>query len=499
MNEEVHDCEEDMDLKPKVCVVQRCEEKKRMAKMFSIEFLDTERMWSRMKRGRSTEIKKGRDRERTRQRSNHSRVDLGINLALDFLDDPMKSMDFLDDPMKSMDFLDDSINSMNQTPDTISGSAAHGCQRCMNEEVHDCEEDMDLKQQQGGLRGGGQDESSIQPPQARSYARVLTTGLQGGGKNGQTSRRNSNPVASPFLCLENPMGSNSCFANSVMQLWRGHILTEQLIEDPQKPLCSALAKLYNQKEEVQAKNIRMLVATLSGKKHFDIDKTTGKGTQEDASSFLESLEEIIASELGSKGHRGELSYNRSFKNQPGGRCPRCNTTPRSRTEPFLQLAVPVPASGLNHSLGSILSKFFAPNTDNEDIKCSTCCIHDGTRKKCTCSKFPPEDTISLTKSPTTLFIQLLRFSLGSKVMTPVALDDEVNVNGTKYTIHGAIVHRGSTVNIGHYVTYLKQDGSWFLHNDDKPTQKVELKQIDNRQTYVLIAKKCEAEGQRVID
>ena len=42
---------------------------------------------------------------------------------------------------------DDSINSMNQdkTHDTISGSAAHGCQRCMNEEVHDCEEDMDLK------------------------------------------------------------------------------------------------------------------------------------------------------------------------------------------------------------------------------------------------------------------------------------------------------------------------------------------------------------------
>ena len=68
-----------------------------------------------------------------------------------------------------------------------------------------------------------------------------------------------------------------------------------------------------------------------------------------------------------------------------------------------------------------------------------------------------------------------------------------------YSIHGAIVHQGSTVNIGHYVTYLKQDGSWFLHNDDKPTQKVELKQIDNRQTYVLIAKKCEAEGQRVID
>ena len=84
---------------PKVHVVQRGEEKERMSK----EFIDTERMWSSMKRGRSTEIKKGRDREKRRivQRRNHSRVDLGINLALNFLDDPINSMDFLDDSINS--------------------------------------------------------------------------------------------------------------------------------------------------------------------------------------------------------------------------------------------------------------------------------------------------------------------------------------------------------------------------------------------------------------
>ena len=296
-----------------------------------------------------------------------------------------------------------------------------------------------------------------------------------------------------MLRLKNPRRSNACYVNSVLQLFQKSGLTEFLFVDPRKPLCSALAKLYNGKEEVQAKKIRMLVARISGRKHFA--EVRGRGTQEDASSFLESLEDILALELGSTGHRGELSYYRSFKNQPEGGCHRCNTTPPSRTESFLQLAVPIPASGLNHSLSSILAKFFAANTETGDIKCSTCCIHDGTGKKCTCSKFPSEDKMSLTKIPTTLFIQLLRYSSGSKVMTPVALEDEVNVNGTKYTIHGAIVHRGITVNIGHYVTYLKQDGSWFLQNDDKPTQKVGLKQIDNRQTYVLIAKKCEAEGQ----
>ena len=299
-----------------------------------------------------------------------------------------------------------------------------------------------------------------------------------------------------MLRLKNPRRSNACYVNSVLQLFQKSGLTEFLFVDPQKPLCSALAKLYNRKEEVQAKNIRMLVARISGRKHFA--EVRGRGTQEDASSFLDTLEDILASELASKGHQGELSYNKSFRNQPGGRCPHCNTNPHPRTEPFLQLHVPIPASGLNHSLASILSKFFAPNTDNSEsgnIKCSACCMHDGTGKKCTCSKFPSEDRMSLTKSPSTLIVHLLRYSSEAKIMTPVALEDEVIVDGTKYTIHGAIVHKGATVKIGHYVTYLKHDGSWFLHNDDKPAQKVGMKQIDNRQTYVLIAKKCEAEGQ----
>ena len=60
--------------------------------------------------------------------------------------------------------------------------------------------------------------------------------------------------------------------------------------------------------------------------------------------------------------------------------------------------------------------------------------------------------MSLTKSPSTLIVHLLRYSSEAKIMTPVALEDEVIVDGTKYTIHGAIVHEGATVKIGHYVT-----------------------------------------------
>ena len=370
---------------------------------------------------------------------------------------------------------------------------------CQGEAVVEDEKEKGMNKGEkyyGGLCGGGQDESPIKPSQTRSYANVLSTGLQGGGKDGKTNRT-TNPCleSSPFLRLENPWNTNACFVNSVLQLLQKLNLTEQLTEDPQRPLSSALTKLYKKKEEGQARNIRSLVARISKKKHFAINEKTGEGTQEDASSFLESLEDIIASELAITGHRGELTFSRSFKNQPEGKCPRCLTTPRPRTESFLQLAVPIPASGLNHSLGSILTKYFATNTESEDMKCSNCCPHDGTGRKCTCRKVPSDEKADLTKSPTTLFIQLKRWDQrGSKIMTPVAMEDEVIVDGKKYALLGAIVHRGSTVNVGHYVTYLKHGEGWFLHDDDKQAQKVALNS-ENGETYVLIAKKCEPEAQ----
>ena len=95
---------------------------------------------------------------------------------------------------------------------------------CQGEAVVEDEKEKGMNKGEkyyGGLCGGGQDESPIKPSQTRSYANVLSTGLQGGGKDGKTNRT-TNPCleSSPFLRLENPWNTNACFVNSVLRFCR---------------------------------------------------------------------------------------------------------------------------------------------------------------------------------------------------------------------------------------------------------------------------------------
>ena len=217
---------------------------------------------------------------------------------------------------------------------------------------------------------------------------------------------------------------------------------------------------------------------------------------------MDALINIIADEQGSSrdGVRdnlwGELRYSRRYQNQEGT-CPKCKLPPQSRAEPFLQLPVPVPTSGFKHSLASVLSSLFAVNDkQSENIKCSFCCVHDGTGTKCTCLKLPSVEEMSLTKSPANLFLCLCRYSTESKIKTPIEMEEEFKIQDTKYKIHGAILHKGNTVHQGHYIAYVEHGGSWFLHDDDKPAIEVEFSSINRTETYVILAKKIEGAATR---
>ena len=335
-----------------------------------------------------------------------------------------------------------------------------------------------------------------QPSQERSNAK----GLQGGARSQTTD---SNQISRPFLRLENSAGTNACFVNSILQLLQNLDLTGQLSEDPQKPVCSALYKLYNQKNEEQSKHIRTMVAEMSGMDYFD-DKS-----QQDASSFLEALEIIISSELATSeadwGHQGESCNSKHFLNKPGGRCPCCNTTPNIDTQPFVQLPVNIP-KGANHNLSSVMANHFALNDNIDPIKCSTCCTHDeaGRGQECTCRRFAAQERTCLTKFPTTLFIQLVRFTNeGRKDKTSVTLEEEFLVDGVMYKLEGAVVHVGSSGNSGHYKAYINHDGQWWLHNDEDQARQVGLNTIDKKSHYLLVAKKKEGaqdsnQGQEVV-
>ena len=49
-------------------------------------------------------------------------------------------------------------------------------------------------------------------------------------------------------------------------------------------------------------------------------------------------------------------------------------------------------------------------------------------------------------------------------------------DGNEYDIFGVVLHEGPTVEGGHYISVVKKDEDWIIHNDDN--QKIELDIID---------------------
>ena len=76
------------------------------------------------------------------------------------------------------------------------------------------------------------------------------------------------------------------------------------------------------------------------------------------------------------------------------------------------------------------------------------------------------------------------------------MEEEFHLNGAKYHLQCLICHKGQSVHHGHYVSYLKHSGSWFLHNDDQPAEPVQLRDIDKGEEYIILAKRSEAVAPR---
>ena len=315
------------------------------------------------------------------------------------------------------------------------------------------------------------------------------------------------------LKLRNPMSNsslkNACFSNAVLQLIQKLTLTEQLTqhhEDQElRPLCSALVKLYQDRDTDQSFNIRRLVADKSGKKYFN------DGTQQDAVEFFGGLEEIISSEMTASqlpttsDHWFKLKSTIWFKDLPEGVCSQCKSAPDPKTVPWLLLPVSVPDSGRHH-LGFVVSAFFEVNhndgmEDKADMKCGRCCSHDDNPdEKCTCTNYKTSDQQSLAQSSSDLFIQLKRFSSRRKIMTPIIIEEEFLVADTRYKTKGFILHHGKTMKSGHYTCVrLHDDNSWYLHDDAKEAKPVHLQDIDETSTYVILASRIGEQQQQEVE
>ena len=329
----------------------------------------------------------------------------------------------------------------------------------------------------------------------RWFAGKKTVGLKGGASNNLDQ-------SNPRLKLINNRGSdgtkNICFVNASIQLFRltgyAHFLLAYMqprlvnqVNAVNYKCCSALLSLYTEKSNRgrSAAIVRRLVSTQSHKKHLN------NGSQQDASEFLDSLVGVIESECRAieafvavqSSHWGNVQIRKVFlDNPPDGTCKKCGKFPSLMTEQIQSLKLTVPHSTLPVTLESIIAEYFSESTGHLNMKCSSCCPHEKEKVKCTQTGFccrPAATHSHLILSPQFLFLHLLRFGNAlEKVCTVVKMNEELDLpNGVIYEVIGAIVHQGTGIKSGHYLTFVKDSNNQWLKFDDAHVNVTKLQDI----------------------
>jgi hypothetical protein len=62
-------------------------------------------------------------------------------------------------------------------------------------------------------------------------------------------------------------------------------------------------------------------------------------------------------------------------------------------------------------------------------------------------------------------------------------------NGDQYDLVSIINHIGSSLNSGHYITFVKKDGKWWTHNDDKPEKTISKRRLVSDDNYIYLYQK----------
>lgn len=182
------------------------------------------------------------------------------------------------------------------------------------------------------------------------------------------------------------------------------------------------------------------------------------------------LDKIGASNNFSKTFYGREKVIRKFLHTADGTCHRCNQFVREDEEVFLTLNLALPESSEPIRLSSLVHYHFAEALEQFDMKCSNCCTcKEACQLSGPCKQRPAVMQNILTKTSDVLFIQILRFNAGSatKNLTKISSDNVLELpNNQKFFLEAVICHQGQRASGGHYVSYIRDDGSWLLCDDD---------------------------------
>ena len=339
----------------------------------------------------------------------------------------------------------------------------------------------------------------------RWFSGKRTVGLKGGASNDLEP-------SNPRLKLINNRGSegttNICFVNASIQLFRMTGYAQFLLTHMEPLLvgqvdtvnykcCRALLSLYTESSNRgrSAANVRRLVSAWSLKRHLN------NGSQQDASEFLDSLVNVVISECSAieafvavqSSHWGNVQIRKVFlDNPPDGACKKCGKFPSLMADKFQSLKLTVPHSNLPVALESLIFEYFSESTENLNMKCSNCCPHEKEKVQCTQAGFccrPAATRSHLILSPKFLFLHLLRFGNAlEKVNTVVELNEELELpNGVIYEVIGALVHQGTGIACGHYLTFMKDSNGHWLKFDDTHINETKLEDI--KDSYIILLKK----------
>ncbi|XP_022913948.2 ubiquitin carboxyl-terminal hydrolase 35 [Onthophagus taurus] len=271
---------------------------------------------------------------------------------------------------------------------------------------------------------------------------------------------------------------NTCYMNSILQalfmtkLFRNSVL---LSSRDATPLFSKLQSLFALLQFSER-------CSLSPNDLLNLARPPGfqQGHQHDSSEFLgyllDALHEQEKSTYSNTAQGDNIqpgssdfqpSENTVVQRSFGGRavthshCVVCGSH-SERADSFRELQLSIPTNCSNHSVQTLVDFYLQPEQlcgDNQ-YHCDNCeRLTDGERIS------------KIVQFPAQLILTLKHFRYDpasqqrTKLLLRVDLDAFIVLENVRYTLYGAVIHCGSSVDSGHYYTYARDEAEWFKFND----------------------------------
>ncbi|KAL5012516.1 hypothetical protein ScPMuIL_011067 [Solemya velum] len=284
---------------------------------------------------------------------------------------------------------------------------------------------------------------------------------------------------------------NTCYCNSVLQAlyfcrpFRERVLQYKQHQKSQKKetLLTCLADLFyniaTQKKKVGTMAPKKFITRLR-KENELFDNYMQQDAHEFLNYLLNRVGELLRAEKQGTKPKNTINGNQPkqeptwvedlfqgvFTNET--RCLNCETV-SSKNEDFLDLSVDVEQ---NTSITHCLRGFSSTETLCSEHKyyCEVCCSKQEAQKRMRVKRLPQILALHLKRFK--YMEQLNRFTkLSFRVVFPLELrlfntsDDACNPD-RMYDLVAVVIHIGSSINRGHYISIVKSDGFWLLFDDD---------------------------------